>query len=156
MLNDVIKIVEIHLERLKLASKDIEKLNSFKAIDLNNFEVIKTIDTFIFRFMKLQDYMGQKLFKVFLDEIGEYRDDMSMIDIIDKLEKLKILDNAEIWLIIRKLRNKLAHEYPESFDEIKEELMTAIEYYKKMTEIYMNIKNYLKEKGILKWCGREL
>jgi hypothetical protein len=150
MLVDVIETIEIHIDRLEKATLEIKKLNSFNEVNLKDFEVIKTIDTFIYRFMKLQDYLGQKFFKVFLDEIGEYSDDMSLIDILDKLEKLNFINSSEEWMQIRKLRNKLAHEYPQSYDEIKNDLILAVNYYNRMKDIYLKMKNYLKEKGILK------
>lgn len=53
----------------------------------DDFKKIKTIDTFIYRFIKLQELMGEKLFKIFLDEIDEYKDNMSLLDMLDKLEK---------------------------------------------------------------------
>ncbi|TXL03752.1 hypothetical protein BMR09_14220 [Methylococcaceae bacterium CS3] len=34
----------------------------------------KTIDAFIFRFIKLQDFMGERLFKEVLKSVGEYKD----------------------------------------------------------------------------------
>ena len=150
MIDDVIKNIETHIDRLEKAVNEIKNLNSIKKVDLEKFDVIKIIDTFIFRFMKLQDYMGQKFFRVFLEEIGEYSDDMSLLDVLDKLEKLKFIENAEEWIKIRKLRNKLAHEYPESYEEIKNDLILAIEYYNTMKNIYRNMKNYLKQKGIIK------
>ncbi len=150
MIDDVIKNIETHINRLEKAVNEIKNLNSIKEVDLEKFDVIKTIDSFIFRFMKLQDYMGQKFFRVFLEEIGEYSDDMSLLDILDKLEKLKFIENAEEWIKIRKLRNKLAHEYPESYEEIKNDLILAVEYYNTMKKIYHNMKNYLKQKGIIK------
>jgi len=78
----------IHLERLKQPIQEIESLESLENMDLKDFEVVKTIDTLIFRFMKLQDYLGNKLFKAFLSEVGEYVDNMSFIDVLDKLGKL--------------------------------------------------------------------
>ncbi len=150
MIDDVIKNIETHINRLEKAVNEIKNLNSIKEVDLEKFDVIKTIDSFIFRFMKLQDYMGQKFFRVFLEEIGEYSDDMSLLDILDKLEKLKFIENAEEWIKIRKLRNKLAHEYPESYEEIKNDLILAVEYYNTMKKIYHYMKNYLKQKGIIK------
>ncbi len=57
-------------------------------------EKIKTIDAFIFRFIKLQDFMGDKLFKEVLKSVGDYKDNMSLIDILDKLEKLEIINDC--------------------------------------------------------------
>ncbi len=76
MIKDMLKTAKIYLDRLSKAVKDIEELGNIEDINLDDFETIKNIDTFIFRFMKLQDYLGNKLFKVFLNEIGEYKENL--------------------------------------------------------------------------------
>ncbi len=153
MIEDALRIVELHFDRLEKIINEIERLEDLDEVDFRNFEVIKIIDTFIFRFMKLQDYMGNKLFKAFLITIGDYRDDMSFIDVLDKLEKLKIIDSVENWLKVRKLRNKLAHEYPDEFDEIKEDIKEALKWINFLKSTYLRIKNYLLERNLLKTGG---
>ncbi|MBL0703558.1 MAG: hypothetical protein JJV95_06200, partial [Sulfurospirillum sp.] len=107
-----------------------------------NFEKIKTIDTFIYRFIKLQDMMGEKLFKIFLDEIGEYKDNMSLLDVLDKLEKFEIIENSIQWLEYRKLRNKLTHEYPDNERDIVDGIIVSIEIFSKIEIILDNIIKY--------------
>ena len=68
--------------------------------------------------------MGNKLFKNFLKADDKEYEVLSFVDILDKLEKLKIIDSAEEWIGLRKLRNKLTHEYPDEINEIQ----TNIEY----------------------------
>lgn len=107
-----------------------------------NFEKIKTIDTFIYRFIKLQDIMGEKLFKVFLDEIGEYKDSMSLLDILDKLEKFEVIDESIKWMEYRKLRNKLTHEYPNNEQDIIDGIILSIEVFDEIENIIEKIVNY--------------
>jgi hypothetical protein len=149
MIEDAIRISEIHLDRLKKALEEIKELGNIESIDLNDFEVIKTVDTFVFRFMKLQDYVGNRLFKAFLITVGDYADTMSFVDVLDKLEKLGIVSSTEEWLKIRKLRNKLAHEYPDELEEIKEDLKEAINYAEVLEQTIERIKNYLKDRNLL-------
>ncbi len=146
MIRDAIEISKIHLERLERAAEEIREMGELENADFEDFEVVKTIDTFIFRFMKLQDYMGNKLFKAFLIETGDYRDDMSFIDVPDKLEKLKIIDSAENWIELRKLRNKLAHEYLDELEEILEDIKEALKWSSYFKNVLQNITNYLKER----------
>ncbi len=147
MIRDAIKISKIHLERLERATDEIKRMGKLEDVDIENFEIIKTIDTFIFRFMKLQDYMGYKLFKSFLIETGDYRDDMSFIDMLDKLEKLKIIDSAENWIKLRKLRNKLAHEYPDELEEILADIKEALKWSSYFKNVLLNMITYLKKRG---------
>jgi len=147
MIRDAIKISKIHLERLERATDEIKRMGKLEDVDIEDFEIIKTIDTFIFRFMKLQDYMGYKLFKSFLIETGDYRDDMSFIDMLDKLEKLKIIDSAENWIKLRKLRNKLAHEYPDELEEILADIKEALKWSSYFKNVLLNMITYLKKRG---------
>ena len=88
--------------------------------------------------------MGDKLFKLFLDEIGEYKESMSLVDVLDKLEKFQIIEDGSEWMTFRKLRNQLMHEYPNNEDEILEGILLAIEAYDKMLMIFDNIIAYHK------------
>ncbi len=65
MIKDAFKITELHLDRLEKAASEIKKFKNLSEVSFEDFEVIKLIDSFIFRFMKLQDYIGNKLFKAF-------------------------------------------------------------------------------------------
>jgi len=58
--------------------------------------------------------------------LGEYKENMSLSDILDKLERFNIIDNSYDWMEYRKLRNKLTHEYPNNEDDILERIVVAI------------------------------
>jgi len=146
MITDIIEKIELHQKRAKAALDEIVSWKSIDSMAFDDFEKIKTIDTFIYRFIKLQDMMGEKLFKVFLDEIGEYKDTMSLLDILDKLEKFEVLDNAYDWMEYRKLRNQLTHECPNNEDEIIEGIVLAIDVYEKIDIIFNNIIKYYDER----------
>ena len=146
MIKDIIDKINLHKKRLKLALKEIKELEILDSEIFENFEKIKTIDTFIYRFIKLQDMMGEKLFKLTLNEIGEYKDNMSLLDILDKLEKLELIDNSNDWMMYRKLRNQLTHEYPDNEDDVIEGIKIAIDSYAEIEIILNNIELYLNER----------
>ena len=148
-LKENLEKAKLHLDRVKRASQEIRKYEILKNLDIEDFETVKIIDTFTFRFIKLQDFLGQKLFKRFLDEIGELEENVSFLDVLDKLEKLRIIDTVEDWIEIRKLRNKLTHEYPDELEEIKKELEIAIDKINLFEEVIIRIENYLKNKNLL-------
>ena len=143
MIENHLATVKLHLQR---ASFSYEQLKRVKInIDLfDEPEQIKTIDAFIFRFIKLQDFMGEKLFKSFLDSIGEYNEIMSLLDALDRMEKLGIIQNADDWMNYRKIRNKLTHEYPNNQNEIIEGIKTALNIFEKIEDIVKVIENYRK------------
>ena len=146
MIKDIIDKINLHKKRLKLALKEIKEWEILDSEIFENFEKIKTIDTFIYRFIKLQDMMGEKLFKLTLNEIGEYKDNMSLLDILDKLEKLELIDNSNDWMMYRKLRNQLTHEYPDNEDDVIEGIKIAIDSYAEIEIILNNIELYLNER----------
>ncbi len=146
MINDIIAKVELHKSRAKSALAEIQAWSSFGSEIFEDFEKIKTVDTFIYRFIKLQDIMGDKLFKIFLDEIGEYKDNMSLLDVLDKLEKFGIVDDAYSWMEYRTLRNKLEHEYPNNEEDVIEGIYLAIEAFLKIEAIFENIIEYKNKK----------
>ena len=48
--------------------------------------------------------MGNKLFREVLDALGEYQSSMSMLDVLDRLEKSKLLNSAEQWMDFRNIK----------------------------------------------------
>ncbi len=82
-------------------------------------------DQILFRFMKLQDALGERLIPATLGMLAEAFEDWPMRDRLDRLEKLGYLD-VESWLRWRELRNRLAHEYPDAPDLRYAQLLAAI------------------------------
>lgn len=127
-----------------------EYIQQISAMDLsnelfNNIENVKTIDSFIYRFSKIQDIMGDKLFPLYLNVIEEYKTSMSLIDMLNKLERFAIIDTADDWKYFRKLRNILTHEYPDNEDELLEGIKEALHVYPKIKAIYEKIKSFLNK-----------
>lgn len=148
MISESIEKVNLHRKRLKSALLEIKNWVEMDCSVFEDFEKIKTIDTFIYRFIKLQDLMGEKLFKLFLDEIGEYKDNMSLLDVLDKLEKFEIISHAYEWMEYRQLRNKLTHEYPNNEQDIIDGIYLAIEVFDKIETILNNIIEYKNRKDL--------
>ena len=149
MINDILQKVNLHLSRAKQARQEIKSFkNKLNTESFNDFNTVKTIDSFIYRFIKLQDMMGDKLFRVFLDLLGEYKDSMSLLDVLDKLEKLNIIESSSNWMQYRGLRNKLTHEYPSNEDEIVEGIEVALDVFVEIEKIFIDIQKYVDDKGL--------
>lgn len=116
----------------------------YNSLDMEDFA---SFDQFIYRYTKLQDKIGQSFIKnmaIFFEGEDELR---TFIDNINILEKHKILD-ANIWDSIRKLRNKLAHEYSDEAAEQVELFNNIAHAYADLLTIFQNIKDKLaKIKG---------
>jgi hypothetical protein len=116
-------------------------LNSIKYQNLSDEEV-EHIDQFLFRFAKLQDSMGRKLFKNILLYLGEDVSEEPFIDILNRLEKINLLSSANFWRELRNDRNELAHNYEDNPEEMSESINRLYEKKDKLIEIYYNIKKF--------------
>ncbi len=93
--------------------------------DLSKLEKF-ALNTLIFRFSKLQDLIGTKLFRYYLDYSGLYANDMGFFDLLKEIEKEGIVD-IDTWQQLRELRNDIAHEYPHEMAEMLEKINLLIE-----------------------------
>lgn len=103
-------------------------------------EQIRCIDQFIFRFAKLQDAMGGKLFRYILEYLDEDVLELPMRDILNKLERFQIVPDAHEWVYIRELRNNVAHDYPQSDNEVVSAVNELISKLDTVASIYDNLK----------------
>lgn len=116
---DTIKIEKIfkecdkHLQRINEAYGDMSAfmpLTSTKYENLSKDDV-QAIDQYLFRFAKLQDSMGEKLFRLLAGRFEQNADKLPFLDVIKKLEKYIDIDIADEWQDLSNIRNQLAHEY---------------------------------------------
>jgi hypothetical protein len=75
--------------------------------------LVRLLDQILFRFLKLQDAVGERLIPATLAVLAEPSEDWPMRDRLDRLERLGYLDVTQ-WLEWRAVRNRLAHEYPDA------------------------------------------
>ena len=71
-----------------------------------------------------------------------------MIDVLNRLEKLNILDATEQWERLREIRNILAHEYPFDTEERIENITLAMEGFIELKTIYSSLKKLLENNRI--------
>jgi uncharacterized protein with HEPN domain len=148
MLKDTFETAYLHYQRA------LDNFNELKVLTIDSSlfsdkEIVKTIDAFLFRFIKLQDFMGDKLFRVVLNSIGEYKDNMSLLDVLDKLEKLQLINNTSDWLTIRQLRNKLTHEYPNNQAEVIAGIAIALQQFLIIESILHELTAYCTKKHLM-------
>jgi len=121
-LKKIINECKKHEMRLSEAYEDMKQ---FMPLDIEKYESLKKdqiriIDQYLFRFSKLQDSIGNKLFRNILAAIGEDIDNMPFIDIFNRLEKLSLVNDIESWFELRQIRNDLSHNYEDDKDELCE------------------------------------
>ncbi len=137
-----------HILRIASSSKKMRSympLNEDKYVNLTEDE-IEHIDQFLFRFSKLQDSMGEKLFKTILLLLDESIENKAFIDILNRLEKLELLESVNVWRELRNYRNDLAHNYEDDPIETSEVINRLYDKRESLIEIYRRIKSYYEKK----------
>jgi len=122
-------------EELSLPIESYENLSKLERFALN---------TLIFRFSKLQDLLGNKIFRNFLEYNELSTQDLSFFDILKAIEKQNILD-IDSWSLLRELRNDVAHDYPEELDEMIEKINLFVDKSSKLIEIFDNLEEQYRE-----------
>jgi hypothetical protein len=103
-----------------------EHMKAFMPLNRHTYEELDDMQTawcdqFLFRFSKLQDTMGDKIFALVLEMSGEDIKRMTFIDRLHRLEELGVLEK-ERWMVLRQERNEIAHEYRFNIEEVTESL----------------------------------
>jgi hypothetical protein len=131
-------------KHIELITESIEVLNP--KIPIQDYDSLNQLERFalnalIFRFSKLQDLIGVKIFRSYLDFSGFNVIEKSFFDILKEIEKEAIID-IDSWSELRELRNKIAHEYPEEIDE----MIDSINLFIQNSSHLVAISNKLEER----------
>ena len=150
-LKSTIQVCQKHHQRMKYALVSLGDIFPVDAATYHLFspEQIGHTDQFLYRFSQLQDTLGRKLFPLILEGLGEYDQGMAFIDMLNRLERLQIIDSAQQWLDLREIRNLVTHEYPENEKEVVEglnELHVQSEY---LETVLQNSTSYIQSRGWL-------
>lgn len=87
---------------------------------VGDIDAAERLDAFVARFGRLQDTVGDKLLPQLLTFVGESVGPAA--DNLDRAEKFGWIDNADDWLLYRKLRNQMVHDYIEDLDVLADAL----------------------------------
>jgi len=149
-LQRLIRECDRHCLRIHDSAKQMQAfmpLSTASYLNLSKLQV-QIIDQFLFRFIKLQDSMGERLFKAVLLLLEEEVANKPFIDILNRLEQLEILSSADDWRALRDIRNIVAHTYD---DEPEEAALAINKIFSKREDllfIFQNIKAYLSNKNV--------
>jgi len=137
-----------HLKRLNIAFEQLEKKYKFPIKKESLKKILEDVvdlafcDQCIYRFSKLQDSMGAKLFKSVLLYEGE-NINKPFIDILNRLEKIEII-NVDEWFEIRDLRNEIAHDYDENDIVVMQILNSIYDLREELNRILKAIEKMIK------------
>jgi hypothetical protein len=136
-----------HVEKITVSKNRLHTLMPLSVesyLNLNDVD-ISFIDQLIFRFSKLQDTMGEKIFPSILFLSKEEVKKKTFIDILNRLEELEIVDKAE-WLKLREIRNDIAHEYSFNTDEVVDSIVAIYKASEDLMSIYKATCDFCKNR----------
>jgi len=146
---DIYKRLELHLEesfihiyRLTDVLNVLEELYPLTNVKLESMSLENKdkLDVLAFRFSKLQDLLGTKVFREYLMVLQYPIEDKNFLELLKELDKEKIID-IDIWSEFRGVRNSISHDYP--FEE--DEKIEAINYLIKNVKYLMHITKKIKD-----------
>ena len=121
--------------------KTILPISGKKYLNLTSNEV-KNIDQYLFRFSKMQDTIGEKLFRLIVEDFVENIDSMTFIDILNRLEKVGVIESSAEWHSLRKARNNIAHQYDDDENEMANAINSIFAQKDVLLLIFSNIEQY--------------
>lgn len=115
-----------HIDTIEEALAEIEKADLTKQ-PIGELPKLQrfAVEILIFRFAKLQDLLGSRLFRTYLDTMGFVTEGKSFFDLLKELENEGVLDLDE-WAVMRDARNQIAHEYPFEDEDKTEEVLYVL------------------------------
>jgi len=139
-----------HIEKIndaKFYLKNLMPLTIEKYLTIDKIQS-SFIDQLNFRFSKLQDTIGESILKGILILFEEDVEKKTFLDILNRLEKLDIL-NKNRWLELREVRNNIAHEYSFNQDEVVDNINLIYDKSDELISVYRDINQYItKDKTI--------
>ena len=134
---------DLHIQRLEYAHSKLAPSLPLSAEAYGELtdEQVAHIDQYLYRFSKLQDAMGRRLFRNLLARLGEDIENLPFFDILNKMEKFQILQDKNQWLFLRELRNSIAHEYGENQESQVTALNQIFNSKDSLSSIYTTLKN---------------
>lgn len=128
-----------HIEHIQMAKAEIGfPVGTYS--ELPNLEKF-ALNTIVFRFSKLQDLIGAKIFRSYLEFAGLSTEGFGFFDILKEIEKEGIVD-IDSWIELRDIRNDIAHDYPDDFDDMIDRLNLLIE----KSDLLISVENSIRIK----------
>ncbi|NBQ18045.1 hypothetical protein EBU24_07055 [bacterium] len=136
---------DLHAQRMTTAFKNVHHLFPLTVETIKNLQDVDIawLDSATGRFSKLQDLISAKIFPLLIKILGQEIPLQTFIDKLNKLEKLDFLPSADDWSDMRDIRNLLAHDYPETEDEIAKELTKIFKIINELNEYWQELREKL-------------
>lgn len=139
---------EAHIARIQSATAQLAAVFPLSPQTLTALppERVALLDQFIYRFTKLQDAMGRRLFPPLASLVIGDDEARPFLDTLNRLEKAGVLASVETWQTLRVLRNSLAHEYPDSVERCAATLNILFDDWRQLASMFEGARAYFLER----------
>lgn len=136
-----------HLQRIEEAYADMQSFIPLSVEKYHNLtkDEVQAIDQYLYRFAKLQDTMGDKIFKLIIQQYEQNSDILPFLDILNKLEKIGFITSAKEWINLRKIRNEISHQYDDEPEEMSQAINKIVSQKVIIEENYLKLKHKYEE-----------
>jgi len=148
-----------HLQRINEAYEELQIFipMTVKEYTELNKEQVQATDQYLFRFAKLQDTMGDKIFKLLISMYEDNFSQKTFIDILHTLEKIGYLHSAKEWINLRQIRNNISHQYDDEPEYMSQAINEIVNNKVIIEKIYNGIKSkYIESKKLNEEFGYDL
>jgi hypothetical protein len=123
MLKETANLELLHLQQTNQRLFALPWAPEDMANKMQDIDFAERVDAFVARFGRLQDLLGDKYLPAWLRAVQEPVG--TALENLDRAEKLGLVQSADAWVAVRKLRNQLVHEYVGRMDILHEALFQA-------------------------------
>ena len=139
---------KVHTGRIQAILPSLQKIyplteEKFSQLTL---EENNKLDVLAFRFAKLQDILGTKIFREYLSVLQYPVENKAFLELLQELDKEKILD-IDLWSEFRSVRNSISHDYPFDDEEKVDAINYLIEHIEELMEVTQRIRRKLEAIG---------
>ena len=114
----------------------------------NHPDYKEKLDAFSMRLGKLQDMLGDQVFRALLEIEMEDPQRMTMRAKLNLMEKMGVIDSAEQWEELRNIRNGLTHDYAENPELAAAFFNTAINRAIELTAVLALVERHIETMGL--------
>ncbi len=128
------------MESLRLS---VEKVSKIKKKNEYTFEEMESFDSLTSKFGRTSDIFLQKIIRTIWTLLHETQ--MPLIDVLNKSEKLGLIESADQLIEIRDVRNQIAHEYlPEAIQDL---VPDVLEFSKKLETNIQKCRQFISQRN---------
>ena len=140
LLNNNFRLLQESLYALSLSVKKVKTILPKKEY---SFEEMESFDSLTSRFSRSADIYTQKVLRTIWMLLHEPYD--PFIDMMNKAEKMHLIESADVLIEIRDLRNQITHEYiPEAIQQLVPEVIRLASQLEENVEY---TQRFMEERG---------